>query len=208
MRRLLVAALLLVVGASACQDGATAPRPSSPPSSSPPSSSAPAVAAGCPVAALGEVEAGSVLVPTPSNGLPTSPARGEKLVIVGVVLDPTCRPAVGASMNIHHTDARGLYGPEGADPECCYYQGVVVADRNGRVRLETIRPAQYPVPGAPPAHIHLELRHSSGRLNTEIIFTPDPAPVTTARPDHTLPVYLSRRDGGFYGEATFVLTKS
>ena len=199
MRRVLAsAALAFCTSTAACQDGD--PTPSGPPSSNPPS----LAAAGCPVPTTAPVDPGSVLVPGPTNGLPATPARGEAMVIMGVVLDPACRPAAGATVNIWHTDARGLYHPEGTEA-CCFYQGVALTDPNGRFRLETIRPAQYPEPGAPPAHIHLELRHGSGRQEAEIMFTADQAPATSVRASRTVPVHLSQRDGAHYGEAAFVL---
>jgi protocatechuate 3,4-dioxygenase beta subunit len=128
------------------------------------------------------------------------------MVIVAVVLDPSCRPAAGATVHVWHTDTRGLYRPAGTDVGN-YYEGDIPTDQNGRFRLETIRPAQYPEPGAPPAHIHLQLRHGSGQLNGEIVFTTNPAPVTTARVSRTVPVFLRQQDRAFYGEAAFVLQK-
>jgi protocatechuate 3,4-dioxygenase beta subunit len=56
---------------------------------------------------------GSIVVPGPSDGLPATPAKGEPLVIAAVVLDRSCRPAAGATVNLWHTDSRGLYRPAG-----------------------------------------------------------------------------------------------
>jgi Dioxygenase len=204
MRRFIVA-VVLTLGASvtACQADA---EPRRPPSGSP-SSGSPSVAVGaCPVPAVGAVDPASVVVPGPSDGMPPTTARGEPMVIVGVVLDPSCRPAAGATVSIWHTDSRGLYRPSGRS-QGNYYQGVVLTDANGRFRLESIRPAQYPEPGAPPAHVHLQLRHASGRLTTEIVFATDPGAVTTVRASPTVPVHLVQRDGAFYGEVTFVLQR-
>jgi protocatechuate 3,4-dioxygenase beta subunit len=121
------------------------------------------------------------------------------------VLEPGCAKAAGATARIWHTDSRGLYGPGGGRDECCYYGGTVTADGDGRFRLDTIRPAQYPEPGAPPAHIHLEIRHPAGQLDTEIVFeagTPPPGPIG---PAHVIPVELRRSGEGWYGETAFVL---
>src|ERR687893_336483 len=93
-------------------------------------------------------------------------------VLVGAVAGGctgNAAPAAGASVRVWHTDAAGEYGPRGTE-RCCYYGGTVAADANGRFRLDTIRPAQYPQADAPPAHVHLEIRHPSGHLETEIIF--------------------------------------
>ena len=200
MRRFMVASVLvLCASVAACQGGGepstvpTFPRPTTP--------------SGCPMPPVVPVDPASVVKPGPSNGLPQTTARGEPMVIVGVVLDPACRPAAGATVNLWHTDSAGLYAPKGSTEECCYYQGTVLTDANGQFRLESIRPAQYPEPGAPPAHVHLELRHTSGKLNPEIVFTTNPAPVTTVRPSHTAPVFLGQRDNAFYGEVAFVLEK-
>jgi len=195
MRRALVV-LAVFVSAAACQGG----DPPTPVTSRLPSFAA----AGCPVPAVAPVDPRSVLVPGPTGGLPTSPARGEAMIIVAVVLEPSCRPAAGATVHLWHTDTRGLYRPAGTDVGN-YYEGDISADQNGRFRLESIRPAQYPEPGAPPAHIHLGLRHGSGQLNGEIVFTTNPAPVTAVRPSRTVPVFLRQQDGAFYGEAAFVL---
>lgn len=153
-------------------------------------------------------DAGSVLVPGPSNGLPRSPARGELLVIVAVVFDPMCKPAGGASVNLWHTDARGRYGPEGTDA-CCYYQSSGRTDQNGRFRIETIRPGQYNEANAPPAHIHLEIQHSSGRLETEIVFATSATPTVAQETDRTVPVVLRSVTGEqgrvWHGRASFGL---
>jgi protocatechuate 3,4-dioxygenase beta subunit len=75
----------------------------------------------------------------------------------------------------------------------------------GPVRIRTIRPAEYPEPNAPPAHIHLEIRHAAGDLNTEIIFdsqVPDRVSVSTGRVE----VALEADGTGWRGAAVFVLT--
>lgn len=155
-----------------------------------------------------EVDAASVLVPGPTNGLPLSTAPGEKLTIEAVVIDAACKAAEGASVNLWHTDGRGRYGPEGTDA-CCYYQSMGHTDHNGRFRVETIRPGRYSQASAPPAHIHLEIQHPSGRLTTEIVFTTGPAPTVAQGADGTVPVVLSSVTGAqgqvWYGHATFGL---
>jgi protocatechuate 3,4-dioxygenase beta subunit len=201
-----VAAVGAVFALAACDGGGPATaRPTGVPSPSGTSgvTSTSATAAGCPVPApaSGPVDAASVLVPGPTNGLPRSQAGGEKLVIAAVVLDPACRPATGASVRLWHTDARGRYGPSSG--ACCYYGGTVRTDQNGRIRLESIRPGQYPEPGAPPAHIHVDIQHPSGQLQTEIVFASTPAA-------NVIPVALQEvstpQDKRYwYGEAALVL---
>lgn len=197
---LVIAAVLVGAVTSGCTGGAAPPEPVV--------STSAAAPRGCPRPAVGPVEPGSVLVPGPTNGLPPSDARSERMTIVAAVLDGTCRPAAGASVRVWHTDAAGEYGPTGTE-RCCYYGGTVTADANGRFRLDTIRPAQYPQPNAPPAHVHLEIRHPSGRLDTEIIFTDGPAPAEPVLPSQQIAVSLTRAgtapDEPWYGEVTFAL---
>jgi hypothetical protein len=159
---------------------------------------------GCARPAAGAAAASSELTPGPSNGLPHSAAVGQTLVIEAVILERDCRPAAGADVHLWHADARGLYAPTGSDA-CCYYDGTVRSDQSGRFRLNTTRPAQYPVPNAPPAHIHLEIRHPAGNLDTEIIF--DTAlPTGLVTPSGGEVLVALRQDGvGWRGEAVFVL---
>lgn len=168
-----------------------------------PATSSPSPLAGCVRPTGSAADAGSALVPGPSIGLTRSTAVGEPLVIEAVMLDRACRPAEGAVVNLWHTDARGLYGPKGSE-KCCYYRGQVRTDHNGRFRLQSIRPAQYPEPNAPPAHIHLEIRHPSGNLDTEIVF--DTAPPSSIAPPTggLLPITLRREGAEWRGDAVFV----
>jgi hypothetical protein len=186
--------------ASGCTGNAAPPGPAA--------STSAAVPQGCPRPPVGSAQPGSVLVPGPINGLPPSDVPAEPMTIVAAVLDRACAPAAGASVRVWHTDAAGEYGPTGTE-RCCYYGGTVAADANGRFRLDTIRPAQYPQPNAPPAHIHLEIRHPSGHLDTEIIFTDGPAASGPVLPIEQIAVPLARAgtepDNPWYGEAIFAL---
>jgi protocatechuate 3,4-dioxygenase beta subunit len=199
MRTRLAYPLLVIVTLAACQpagDRRTA-APATP-------TAAPAPAVGCPIPVAVPVAAAAVLVPGPVNGVPRSTAPpGERLTVTATVLDPACRPAPGADITLWHTDSAGLYGPD-REHECCYYGGTVETDANGRFQLDTIVPARYPAPGAPPSHIHFELRHPSGSLDTEITFGPG-AQSGPVRPAHVLPVELIPADGGWRAEVTFVL---
>ncbi len=204
-----VAVVCLITAAAACEAG-DRPTPDSGSSATGGTGAGATLApAGtCLPPRAGPVDASAILVPGPTNGLSASAADGQKLVIVAVVLDSNCAPVESANLNIWHTDSEGRYGPAGTE-RCCYYGGTVRTDRDGRFRIDTIRPAQYPEPGAPPAHIHLEIRHGSGQLDTEIVFTETPGPTIPARPSNIVPVYLSPSgtgdDTAWYGEVTFVL---
>jgi protocatechuate 3,4-dioxygenase beta subunit len=189
---------LAVVAVAGCDGGAEPPSRSGSPT--PPGASP---AAGCPDPGAGTADARSQLIPGPSNNLPRSPATGEPLIVEAVVLARDCRPAPGADVRVWHTDARGRYGP--AEGRCCYYAGVVRTDAGGRFRLRSVRPAQYPVPDAPPAHIHLEIRHAAASLETEIIFDGRPVPVPLLPSGHVVPMELRRDGAGWRGAVAFVL---
>jgi protocatechuate 3,4-dioxygenase beta subunit len=188
--RVTLAMLVVFTFSAACEDAPATPGPSTP------------VVAGCARPSEGTA-ADAEVMPGPINGLPASTATGQALVIEAVVLQRDCRPAAGAQVRLWHADARGVYAPPGPT-ECCYYGGTVTSDQLGRFRIRTIRPAEYPEPNAPPAHIHLEISHPAGDLDTEIIFgsqVPDRALVSTGRVEVAL-----RADGeGWRGSAVFVL---
>jgi hypothetical protein len=193
--RWIVAVLVVAAGC----DGGAAPDAATPaPGTRVPASAA---SAGCARPAAGSAEV--ALRPGPTNGLAASPG-GDALVIETIVLDRECRPASGADLRIWHTDARGHYGP--ADSEkCCYYEGTVRTDRNGRFRLETIRPAQYPEANAPPAHIHMEIRHGAADLTTQFVFGIASPPATVTPAGDLVSVVLRRAGAGWHGDAVLVL---
>jgi len=136
--------------------------------------------------------------------VPRATAPGEPLIIEAVILDRACQPAADASVHLWHTDSRGLYAPTGQ--ECCYYQGTVNTDHNGRLRIRSIRPAQYPGANAASAHIHFEIRHATASLDTEIVFA-DSVPSHALEPPtgQELPIALRRDGAAWRGEALFVL---
>jgi len=202
-RRRQIVAAAVVVAALAAAAGCTRSNVRATPNSAPPSRPPGA----CTVGDVGAAESASTLTPGPSNGLPNSDAKGDRLVIDGLVLDTGCNPLAGAQLNIWHTDARGDYGPRGTE-KCCYYQGSVLTDPFGRFRLDTVRPAQYPQPNAPPAHVHLEIRHSFKSLGTEITFIDSSGPPIVSG-SGVVPVQLSRvretQGDTWRGKVAFVL---
>jgi protocatechuate 3,4-dioxygenase beta subunit len=195
-----VSAVLLLVG---CESDGSPPATATSTAGTTTTAGSTAAASGCTLPTLPPVARGSVVVPGPTGGLGPSEAGGEPLVIEAVVLDAACQPLSGASVDLWHTDARGIYRPEGSDG--LYYHGSVRTDENGRLRIETIRPAQYPEPGAPPPHIHFDIRHSAARLQTEIVFTDTPAPTRFTAGTNTVPIPLTRVDGAWHGQAALVI---
>lgn len=142
------------------------------------------------------------LTPGPTAGIPETTAVGEALAVDVAVLDRACRPVSGAALRVWHTDARGLYGPEGGD-ECCFYEARGRTDHNGLFRLETIRPARYPEADAPPAHMHVDI---DGTMVTIVFGSGSTAPTVTPG---TGPValFLEREDAAWRGEVTIVLSR-
>jgi hypothetical protein len=188
-----LAAGLVVAG---CDGGAPGPDASPSPSAS---------TAGCARVAAGRADAAATLRPGPSEGKPKATAAGEALVVDAVVLDEACAPAAGAALRIWHTDARGLYGPKGGD-DCCFYEALGTSDHSGRFRLETIRPAQYPEPNAPAAHIHVRIDHRDLRYEVTMVFGFGSPPATVMPTDGPVVVPLSHDSAGWRGEAVVVLS--
>jgi len=104
--------------------------------------------------------------------------KGTPLVVSGTVYEADCRtPASGAVINVWQTDARGGYGPGhgGDNLRCCYLQGSLETDSEGRYTIETIEPGHYRGEDPPPpAHIHMEVLYGDGGLLTEAFFAGDP----------------------------------
>lgn len=89
---------------------------------------------------------------------------GERLVIAGQVLGGEARqPVAGARVVAFHTDARGYYSDGGMDERNARLCGVLLTDREGRYRIETVRPAHYAT-GGPPAHVHFEVTPPQGEM--------------------------------------------
>lgn len=89
-------------------------------------------------------------------------ASGEWLDLGGTVLDSQGRVVDGAEVEIWQCDIHGSYRhPRGAGAqvdEAFQGFGISIADKQGRYRFRTIKPAPYP--GRTP-HIHVRLRHPS-----------------------------------------------
>ena len=106
---------------------------------------------------------------------PNSPQRvsllegGEKsrILVVGTVLTAQCKPVPNALLDFWHSDEQGAYDNRGFR-----YRGHQRADAQGRYRLETIGPAEYP---GRTRHIHVKVQAPGGRiLTTQLYFPGDP----------------------------------
>jgi protocatechuate 3,4-dioxygenase beta subunit len=120
-----------------------------------------------------------VITPRQTEGpffTPNSPKRisllegGEKtrFIVTGTVLSPQCKPVPNALLDFWHADEAGEYDNRGFR-----YRGHQHADAQGRFRLETILPAEYP---GRTRHIHVKVQAPGKRiLTTQLYFPGDPA---------------------------------
>jgi protocatechuate 3,4-dioxygenase beta subunit len=88
-------------------------------------------------------------------------------VLEGRVLSPDCKPVANALVDFWHSDENGAYDNKGYR-----YRGHQYTDAQGRYRLETIIPAEYP---GRTRHIHVKAQ-APGRkvLTTQVYFPDDP----------------------------------
>ncbi|MBA3243541.1 MAG: protocatechuate 3,4-dioxygenase [Acidobacteria bacterium] len=103
---------------------------------------------------------------------------GEPLVVSGRIFQADGQtPAVGTTLYVYHTDARGLYSEEdgkGGEPKP-RLKGWMRTDREGRYEFRTIKPASYPG-GGNPRHIHAKI-YETGRPEQwpdTFVFNDDP----------------------------------
>jgi protocatechuate 3,4-dioxygenase beta subunit len=95
-----------------------------------------------------------------------NPAR--RLVLEGQVLSAQCKPVPNALLDFWHADEQGHYDNKGFR-----YRGHQYTDAQGRYRLETIVPAEYP---GRTRHIHVKAQAPGRRvLTTQLYFPDDPA---------------------------------
>lgn len=94
-------------------------------------------------------------------------SKAPRLTLVGVVMTPDCKPVPNALLDFWHSDEQGAYDNRGFR-----YRGHQHADAQGRYRLETIIPAEYP---GRTRHIHVKVQAPRGRvLTTQLYFPGDP----------------------------------
>jgi protocatechuate 3,4-dioxygenase beta subunit len=107
---------------------------------------------------------------TPNSPLRRSFLEGKeknRFIVTGTVLSAQCKPVPNALLDFWHSDEEGAYDNRGFR-----YRGHQHADAQGRYRLETIVPAQYP---GRTRHIHVKVQAPGKRiLTTQIYFPGDP----------------------------------
>lgn len=94
--------------------------------------------------------------------------RGKRLILTGTVFSAQCQPVANALLEFWHADGEGEYDNRGYR-----YRGHQYTDAQGRYRLETIIPAEYP---GRTRHIHAKAQARGARvLTTQLYFPGDPA---------------------------------
>jgi len=121
-------------------------------------------------------------------------SQKERILLTGVVFARNCRPLANALLDFWHSDDAGEYDNRGYR-----YRGHQFSDAEGRFRLETIVPAQYP---GRTRHIHVKVQAPGRRvLTTQIYFPGDPG---NAR-DRLFRADLAMRRNGSEGRFDFVV---
>jgi protocatechuate 3,4-dioxygenase beta subunit len=88
---------------------------------------------------------------------------GTRLVLSGYVLTRNCRPVAGALLDFWQADAAGAYDNAGFT-----LRGHQFTDAQGRYRLETVLPGEYP---GRTLHIHVKVQAPGrGVLTTQLYF--------------------------------------
>ncbi len=88
-------------------------------------------------------------------------------MVRGLVLSPDCKPVANALLDFWHADESGDYDNDGFR-----YRGHQFTDAQGRWRLETTLPAQYP---GRTRHIHVNVQRPGARvLTTQLYFPGEP----------------------------------
>lgn len=94
-------------------------------------------------------------------------SKAPRLIVTGTVLSAQCKPVPNALLDFWHSDEEGAYDNRGFR-----YRGHQFADAQGRFRLETIVPAEYP---GRTRHIHVKVQAPGKRiLTTQLYFPGDP----------------------------------
>jgi protocatechuate 3,4-dioxygenase beta subunit len=120
------------------------------------------------------------------------------LVVTGQVLSVQCRPVANALLDFWHADEAGDYDNKGYR-----YRGHQFTDAQGRWRLETILPAEYP---GRARHIHVNVQAPGRRiLTTQLYFPGEPGNQRDGlfRPDLT--VAVNRKEPLIQAQYDFVV---
>jgi protocatechuate 3,4-dioxygenase beta subunit len=110
--------------------------------------------------------AGPYYTPGPPSRRDIAPAGtvGTPLILRGRVLDSSCTPVAGAKVDFWQADGRGVYDNVGYR-----LRGYQRTDAQGRYRLVTVIPGQYP---GRTEHIHVKITPPGGATFTTQLYFP------------------------------------
>lgn len=117
--------------------------------------------------------------------------QGERLVLIGYVLDVNCNPIPNAWLDFWQTDNNGNYDNVGYT-----LRGHQYTDAQGRYYLETILPGLYS--SRPIRHIHVKVQAPNGEVLTSQLYFPEQSV-------ENLTVQLVPQDGFQLGFFNFVI---
>jgi len=126
--------------------------------------------------------------------------EGEKLIILGQILNQNCDPIPYAIVDVWQTDSNGNYYFEDFT-----LRGKIKADEDGQYKLVTTFPGKYSEVGAiRPAHIHVKISAPGmSPHTTQLYFEGDEHHDFFVKP--SLILKLDEKDGIKYSEFDFVI---
>jgi protocatechuate 3,4-dioxygenase beta subunit len=123
---------------------------------------------------------------------------GTSLIVTGQVLDTSGKPIKGALLDFWHCDAEGDYDNVGFK-----LRGHQFTDADGKYRLETIFPGEYP---GRTRHIHVKVQPKGGRvLTTQMYFPGEPRNARDGIFDRRLVMKMEEKSGEKLGAFDFVV---
>lgn len=166
----------------------------------------PACSIGC-AATLGPCYAATLERKDISEGVTGLPMRLALLVV-----DDTCAPVAGASVDVWHTSLTGLYSGEDAAAACTqgdpaaktqrFFRGVQSTDASGRVDFDSCLPGGYP---GRTLHVHFTVRVGTQEYVTSQLFFPNELidDVYATQPEYAslgAPPTSNAQDGIYFAE--------
>ena len=134
------------------------------------------------------------------NSLIEPGITGQRLFIVGYVLDTNCQPIPGAWLDFWQADTTGVYDNAGYK-----LRGHQFTDQDGRYFLDTILPGEYT---GRTVHIHVKLQAPGGGiLTTQLYFPGTSANAQDPNFDPALLVRLENNGDTLIAYFNFVLAK-
>jgi protocatechuate 3,4-dioxygenase beta subunit len=124
--------------------------------------------------------------------------NGEKITIIGFVLDVHCRPVSQALVQLWHADEAGRYDNTGYRLRGHHY-----TDDSGRWWFTTIVPALYP---GRTRHYHLKIQRPAGAvLTTQLYFPGEPRNARDPLFDKRLLLQVTDAADGKFGRFDFIV---